>query len=525
MLKNVLIYYACTMILNRIRVSTRLTLSYAGLLVLFSIVTWFAVHGLRESRADYYDSVTQGNQVTLATTWADSTRLNVNRVLAIAQSGKAPAVDAHFAPLIAKTTEEINGMQKRLEASVDGDEAKAAFQSVGGARTSYIAQRKAYFDALSKDGPDAAKKALDEGLMPAAERYMALQTKFLTVLENERIAKSKEAEQQIAGTVQWVIALAVGAFFFGGAVAFFMVRSITTPIGKAMAASKRIAENDLSGNIHVVCEDEFGTLRRTMQSMQEALRVVVTNIRESSDNLATTSQEIASGGMELSARTEQAASNLEETAASMEQLTATVKHSADASKQANDMAAQAAGVASKGGNAMKSVAAKMGDIETSGKRIADIIGVIDGIAFQTNILALNAAVEAARAGEQGRGFAVVASEVRSLAKRSADAAKEIKVLIEASVSDIRDGSQQVQAAENTMQDVVKRVQMVSEMVAQITLATGEQSSGIAQVNQAVSQLDQMTQQNAALVEESSAAAEGLREQAARLGEAVAVFRT
>ena len=199
-------------------------------------------------------------------------------------------------------------------------------------------------------------------------------------------------EGKIAGTIKWVIALAIGAFFFGGTVAFFMVRSITTPIGKAMAASKRIAENDLSGNIHVVCKDEFGTLLRTMQSMQEALRGVVQNIRESSDNLATTGQEIASGGMELSARTEQAASNLEETAASMEQLTATVKHSADASKQANDMAAQAAGVASKGGNAMKSVAAKMGDIETSGKRIADIIGVIDGIAFQTNILALNAAV-------------------------------------------------------------------------------------------------------------------------------------
>lgn len=187
MLKNVIVYYACTMILNRIRVSTRLTLSYAGLLVLFSIVTWFAVHGLRESRANYYDSVTQGNQVTLATTWADSTRLNVNRVLAIAQSGKAPAVDAHFSPLIAKTTEEINGLQKQLEASLDGNEAKAAFQSVGGARTQYIAQRKLYFDALSKDGAEAAKKVLDENLMPAAERYMALQRTFLTVLDNDRM--------------------------------------------------------------------------------------------------------------------------------------------------------------------------------------------------------------------------------------------------------------------------------------------------------------------------------------------------
>ncbi len=225
------------MILNRIRVSTRLALSYAGLLVLFSIVTWFAVDGLRESGSDYKDSVTQGNEVALASKWAGATRLNVNRVLAIAHSGKAPAVDAHFSPLIAQTTEEVNELQKKLEASITNKEAKAAFQEVGEARTAYIAQRKAYFDALSKDGAESAKKALDSGLTPAAERYMALQNKFLTVLENFRMSEAKAAEDQITGTIAWVIGLAIGAFFFGGIVSFFMVRSITTPIGKALVAA------------------------------------------------------------------------------------------------------------------------------------------------------------------------------------------------------------------------------------------------------------------------------------------------
>lgn len=336
---------------------------------------------------------------------------------------------------------------------------------------------------------------------------------------------AQAAQARAERTSLLLMVLAGCAFLFGGIVAWFMVRSITTPVGKALAASQRIAAGNLSQDIVVVCRDEFGTLLRSMQGMQESLRGVVLEIRQSSDNLASSSAEIASGSMDLSARTEQAASSLEQTAASMEELTVTVAQSAGASKEANNMAAQAAGMATKGGEAMQGVATKMGDIEDSGKRIADIVGVIDGIAFQTNILALNAAVEAARAGEQGRGFAVVATEVRSLALRSAEAAKEIKVLINTSVGDIRDGSQQVRLAASTMEQVVRKVRQVSEMVAQITLSAGEQSSGIAQVNQAVTQLDQMTQQNAALVEESSAAAEGLREQAALLGKTVSIFKT
>jgi methyl-accepting chemotaxis protein len=252
---------------------------------------------------------------------------------------------------------------------------------------------------------------------------------------------------------------------------------------------------------------------------------VVEDIRQSSESLGVSSQQIASGSMDLSVRTEQTASNLAEAAASMGELTLTVRHSADASNLAKKMASSASDLAKKGESAMSDVAKRMRDIESSGQQIANIVGTIDAIAFQTNILALNAAVEAARAGDQGRGFAVVATEVRILAKRSADAAKEIKTLIDASVKNIQDGSGQVHRAGATMDEVATSVQHVSEMVSQITLSTEEQSRGISQVNIAVAQLDQMTQQNAALVEEYSAAAEGLREQATQLNQSMAMFQT
>lgn len=509
--------------LNRFRVSTRLGLSFASLLLLFTLLTGLAVEALREAVADYHHSQIQSDNASTAMQWAAATQLNVNRVLGIAHSGKAAAVDGHFGPLIAKTTEDITAFQKTLDKQITDPKAVEAFKAVGEARTAYIAQRKEYFDILDKDLV-AAKKALTTGLAPAAETYMARQASFVEVLEAIRIQDAKNTENKATKAITILVVLVSLSFVISGLVAWRMVVSITTPINKAVAASKRISDGDLSQNIVVVCQDEFGMLLRSMQHMQESLRGVVKDIRYASDNLVNSSAEIANGGVDLSSRTEEAAASLEETAASMEQLTATVHQSAQTSRLANQMATEAAQAAGKGGSAMQSVAGKMVDIETSGKRIVSIIGAIDEIAFQTNILALNAAVEAARAGEQGRGFAVVASEVRNLAKRSADAAKEIKGLIEASVSDIQDGSRQVQAAKTTMDAVVHSVKQVSEMVAQITISTGEQSNGLAQVNQAVAQLDQATQQNAALVEESGAAAEGLREQASRLGDVVAVFR-
>ena len=303
-----------------------------------------------------------------------------------------------------------------------------------------------------------------------------------------------------------------------------LTRSIQGPIDYALLIADAMGSGDLRTPVKVVGHDEAAKMLQSLETMRENWVRMASAVRLSVDSIGTASAEIASGNQDLSARTEQAASNLEETAASMEQLTSTVGQSADAARQANQLAASASEVAIRGGQVVGQVVTTMEDINHSSQKINDIIGVIDGIAFQTNILALNAAVEAARAGEQGRGFAVVAAEVRNLAQRSAEAAKEIKGLISTSVDKVGAGSRLVADAGQTMSEIVGSVQRVSDIIGEITAATREQSDGIAQVNTAVNQLDQMTQQNAALVEESAAAAASLRDQASQLASAVQVFR-
>ncbi|MDO8250497.1 MAG: methyl-accepting chemotaxis protein, partial [Rhodoferax sp.] len=301
-------------------------------------------------------------------------------------------------------------------------------------------------------------------------------------------------------------------------------RTVSTPLGELTVAVTAVAHGDLTQVFHTDRQDEIGALVNEVEGMRQRYMQALSQVRASVDSIGTASAEIASGNQDLSVRTEQTASNLQRTASSLEQLTGTVKQSADAARQANQLAASAAEVAARGGAVVGEVVTTMNDINQSSKKIADIISVIDGIAFQTNILALNAAVEAARAGEQGRGFAVVASEVRSLAQRSAEAAKEIKILIGASVERVESGSRLVQNAGNTMNEIVGSVKRVGDIIGEITAAAAEQSDGIGQVNAAVNQLDQMTQQNAALVEQSAAAAESLRDQAQRLAQAVSVFK-
>jgi methyl-accepting chemotaxis protein len=322
----------------------------------------------------------------------------------------------------------------------------------------------------------------------------------------------------------WVTSLAGAAMLAGCFIAWLTTRSITRPINVAVKIAESVANGDLTSKIEVLSTDETGRLMAALQAMNQNLVRIVGNVRQGTDTIATASGQIATGNQDLSSRTEEQASSLQQTAASMEQLTGTVKQNAENARQANQLAVQASAVATKGGGVVHQVVDTMESINASSRKIVDIIAVIDGIAFQTNILALNAAVEAARAGEQGRGFAVVASEVRNLAQRSSAAAKEIKLLIEDSVGKVEQGSQQVAVAGVTMEEIVSSVRRVTDIMGDITAASEEQTSGIEQINQAVTQMDHVTQQNAALVEEAAAAAGALQEQATHLVEAVSVFK-
>jgi methyl-accepting chemotaxis protein len=370
------------------------------------------------------------------------------------------------------------------------------------------------------------------------ESHALLATKVLPAVaawqngidEAIHIQESRNREDQAAGQQKyaqarlWLSAVGMAALLVAAATGWAISRSITRPLARAVDVARTVAAGDLTSSIDVSSNDETGQLLAALKEMNASLRNIVGQVRSGSDTITTASSEIAMGTLDLSARTEQQASSLEETASSMEELTSTVRQNSENAQQANQMAMTASDVARRGGAVIAEVVTTMGAIKDSADKIVDIIGVIDGIAFQTNILALNAAVEAARAGEQGRGFAVVASEVRTLAQRSANAAKEIKALIDTSVANVGEGSRQVAQAGSTMEEIVTSVLRVTDIMGDITTAGREQEMGISQINQAVSEMDTVTQQNAALVEEAAAAAQSLQEQSVHLAEVVSVFR-
>ena len=378
--------------------------------------------------------------------------------------------------------------------------------------------------ALAHDDVDGVYKLAVNGLYPVVDPLAEVVDKLAT-LQLEGAAAEYHAAQTLYTVVLWTtLAVSATVLAVAALAGLSLIRSITGGIGAAVKVAQTVAAGDLGSTIVVDRSDEIGTLLVALRLMNTSLVAIVGDVRNASESIATGSAQIANGNADLSQRTEEQASNLQQTAASMEQLTATVKHNADTARRASELAEGASRVAAQGGTVVGQVVSTMDGITDSSKKIADIIGVIDGIAFQTNILALNAAVEAARAGEQGRGFAVVAGEVRSLAQRSATAAREIKGLIGESVGKVEDGTRLVADAGRTMGDIVDQVRRVSQLIAEISDASGEQSTGIGQIGDAVAQLDQVTQQNAALVEESAAAAESLRAQADSLAKTVATFR-
>ncbi|SFU98857.1 methyl-accepting chemotaxis protein [Pseudoduganella namucuonensis] len=424
---------------------------------------------------------------------------------------------------ITRSEKEIQSALDQLAKSVVSEAGRANLATVQALHPKFINGRIAFDKLLAEDRSEARVFLLKE-LHPIQAEYMAALDKVVAFHAGLMRQSGQDAGRQAETSKYAIAGLALAAIAIAAVVAYLVTRSITVPLGAAVDVARKVADGDLSSQITVRSGDETGQLLQALKDMNAGLMDIIGQVRKGSDTIATASAEIASGNLDLSSRTEQQAGSLEETASSMEELTSTVKQNAEHARQANTLAASASEVAVRGGDVVAQVVQKMDAINGASKKIVDIIGVIDGIAFQTNILALNAAVEAARAGEQGRGFAVVASEVRSLAQRSASAAKEIKTLIDDSVSQVDAGSRLVDQAGSTMQDIVASVRRVTDIMADISAASMEQESGIDQVNRAITEMDAATQQNAALVEQAAAAATSLQDQAATLAQLVSTFR-
>lgn len=517
---------------NRNGVGVRIALGFAVVIATTvaggSVVAWKLAHVV-----DLDGQIRNSDRIrALVQQWSGMVHTNLDRAITAtrldatlrddaALRSRFAATERSLYESMASTAQAATALQTEIESAQVSAEVRSLSEAVRTERDRFVKLRERLRDDIQMgEVPPTLQSELDTASRRMLDALQAL---------NHRLGVERgEANAVLLDSIRHALTALVAAGAIAVAVACAVgwrtTRVITTPLQDAVRLTQRIATGDLTQTLDRQRRDEIGDLIAALAQMQQALRGVVANIQQSVDGIEVASGEVAAGNQDLSQRTEETASSLQRTASSMHQLTDSVRQSAEAAMQANQLAASASEVAVRGGDVVTRVVSTMDEINSSSKKIADIIGVIDGIAFQTNILALNAAVEAARAGEQGRGFAVVAGEVRSLAQRSAEAAKEIKGLIGASVQKVETGSRLVQDAGTTMREIVASVQRVSDIIGEITAASSEQSGGIGLVNDAVAQLDSMTQQNAALVEQSSAAAESLKEQAQRLSHVAAAFR-
>jgi methyl-accepting chemotaxis protein len=510
--------------LENISIGKRLTLGFTIILAFAMLITGIGVWRLQGVATATRDMM----QVPLAkermiSDWYGKVDSGIRRTTAIARSSD-PALGAFFAEESKASSAISSELQKKVEELiVDADE-KALFVRIGEQRKVYLSSRDQVAKLKAAGELEQADKIFETVFRPGTASYQALMMDLLKMQRAKIDATAAHIDDIAASSRKLLYVLATLVLAFGAFSSWLLTTGITGPLRQAVTAARRVAGGDLTGHIDDSARGETGQLLSALKDMNASLLGIVNEVRSGTDHITTSSSEIAAGNQDLSRRTEQQAGALEETASSMEELTSTVKHNADNARQANQLAASAAQVAVKGGEVVAQVVDTMDSINQSSRKIVDIIAVIDGIAFQTNILALNAAVEAARAGEQGRGFAVVASEVRNLAQRSASAAKEIKELIGDSVEKVNQGSKLVADAGTTMGEIVSSVHRVSDMITEITAASNEQSAGINEVYEAIGAMDAVTQQNAALVEQAAAAAESMQQQAAALAQAVSVFK-
>lgn len=513
-----------TMLLKNLRIGTKLYLCFAIILLLLVMQALMSWASLNTTHAEMKE-ITSGNNAKIAS--ANSMRGNMNIIARAIRNlilYDQPEQTSAQKERIAKALASYEVSNSALVGLIHTNLGKTLAEEIEQGRISTMPEINTVVGLIDSGKRQEAAQHLMANVQAPQDKWFNSIERMIQLQEEQNQQSVEQLNSEQAKAVSTLLTISTLAILLGGILAWVVTRSITTPIGHAVSVTQKVARSDLTDEVHVTSKDEVGVLMFALKEMQNSLIGVVSGVRRSAGSVASASIQIAQGNNDLSQRTEEQASALQETAASMEQLSATVKQNADTAIKANNLSRRASEIANEGNIVFSKVTETMADINTSSKNVADIINVIEAIAFQTNILALNAAVEAARAGEQGRGFAVVASEVRNLASRSSIAAKEIKVLISTSDERVQRGRALVDEAGVMMESVVSSIQTVTNLIGDITAASVEQSAGVSQVSEAVIQMDQVTQQNAALVEEMAAAAGSLSAQAQELVSAVSVFQ-